>query len=83
MHSFIVLLDDDDFEGAIAKTFKNGCFVLGYKHQITFFNKKKEIRFSIQIDQISDELEIVSMSLSNNENRLAVAVGKVVQGIDE
>lgn len=41
------------------------------------------MRFSIQIDQISDELEIVSMSLSNNENRLAVAVGKVVQGIDE
>ena len=64
-HSFIVKLDNKDFEGAIAKTFKNGCFILGYKKSITFFNKKKESRFSIDIDDIEeDDLEIISLNMA-------------------
>lgn len=41
------------------------------------------MRFSIKIDEIPEDLEIVSMSLSNSETKLAVALGQVVQGIDE
>ena len=82
-HSFIVKLDDKDYEGAIAKTFRNGCFILASDKYITFFNKKKESRFSIEIDDVDEDVEIISMNLSQDERRLAIALGTRSVGADE
>lgn len=82
-HDFEVKIDSKDYEGTIAKTLRGGFFVLGFNKFIQIFNKKKEIKESHTIQDIDDDLSIISMDVSHDEKLLAVGLGKVLNAADE
>jgi hypothetical protein len=82
-HDFEVKVDSKDYEGTIAKTLKGGFFVLGFNKYIQIYNKKKEVKESHTIQNIDDDLTIISMDVSHDYKRLAVGLGKVLNAADE
>jgi len=84
-HSFKVCLDTTDYEGTIAlRMNKSKNFILGDDKRIKLFDQKhKDIIQLINIEGRPEEEEIVSMTVSHDETRVAAALGKISYGADE
>ena len=76
-------IDNQNYEGAIVKTLKNGSFILGHGSTIKLYSKKNKVQSTIEVEGVSIEDEIVSMDTSSDNKRLGVAFGKILSGADE
>lgn len=83
LHSFSVKIDGKDYEGTIARTLKDGHFVLAHHRYVKIYNSKKKQKAKIKIDKLQEDEEVVSMELSKDDKRLGVAIGKRIEGDDE